>query len=179
MKLNSLILVILCVAAANLRTLAAFDAFLKIEGVDGESSDRAHAGQIELLAWNFEMSNTPSVVGGGAGAGKVSVHDLTVTKSLDKATANLMKACATGEHIKEAVLYVRKAGDKPQEYFKVTFKDVLITSVSISGSGGNDRPTESLSLNFASFKVEYIEPGPKGKNPATSFEWDLSQNRAN
>ncbi len=180
MKLKNLVLILICVTAANVRALAMYDAFIKLDGIDGEVTDRAHPGTIEVLSWSFEMSNTSIFAsGGGGGAGKVAVHDLSITKHLDKATPNLMKACATGEHIKEAVLYLRRGGDKSPDFLIYTFHDVLVTSVSVGGSAGDDQPTESLSLNFGSFKVEYIQQGPKGKNTGTSFEWDLSQNKAN
>ena len=90
------------------------DMFLKIKGVDGESADSVHAKEIDVSSWSWGMSQSGTThVGRGGGAGKVSVQDITITKYIDKATPNLIKACCNGKHFDEAVLTVRKAGEKP------------------------------------------------------------------
>ena len=67
--------------------------------------------------------------GGGGGEGKASFNDFNFTHHVDKASAVLMKACATGEHIKEATITVRKAGKGQQEFLIIKMTDILITSV--------------------------------------------------
>lgn len=93
--------------------------------------------------------------GTGGGAGKVNVQDLSLTKYVDKSSPVLMMAACTGKHYKEALLTVRKAGETPLEYLKITMKEVIVSAVSTGGSGGEDRLTENVTLNFAEFKVEY------------------------
>ena len=89
----------------------AFDAFLKIDGIDGESTDKFHPGEIEISSFSWGVTQTGSIgSGGGGGAGKASFQDLHFSSSISKASPNLMIACATGEHIKEATLTVRKGG---------------------------------------------------------------------
>ncbi|MFP5481708.1 MAG: Hcp family type VI secretion system effector, partial [Gammaproteobacteria bacterium] len=113
------------------------DMFLKIKGVDGESVDSVHAKEIDIAAWSWGMSQSGTThVGRGGGAGKVSVQDISFTKYIDKATPNLIKACCNGKHFDEAILTVRKAGEKPLEYVVLTMKDVIISNVSQGGSGG-------------------------------------------
>ena len=144
------------------------DMFLKIDGVEGEAIDHAHGGEIDILAWNWEMSQSGSMhSGGGGGAGKVAIRDVSVTKYIDKSTPNLINTCCTGKHYKEAILTVRKAGDKPVEYLIITMTDVLVTSVSTGGSGGEDRLTETISLNFAKVSVEYTPQAKDGSAGAT------------
>ena len=93
-----------------------------------------------MLAWSWGMSNSGSAhLGGGSGAGKVNVQDLSFTKYIDNSSPDLMLACCNGKHFDSALLVVRKAGEKPLEYLKVTMTEVLITSVSTGGSGGEDR----------------------------------------
>jgi type VI secretion system secreted protein Hcp len=117
-------------------------------------------------------------MGTGAGAGKVAVQDLSITKFVDKATPVLWKFCCTGSHIKEAVLVVRKAGGTPLEYIKITMQDVLVTSVSTGGSGGEDRLTENLVLNFARFKLEYVPQKEDGSgHPAIPMTWNIAKNQ--
>ncbi|MES2089201.1 MAG: type VI secretion system tube protein Hcp [Pseudomonadota bacterium] len=134
----------------------AVDMFIKIGDIKGESRDKVHAGLIDVLAWSWGMSNSGSAhVGGGAGAGKVNVQDLSFTKYIDKSSTNLITACCKGAHYPEATLTVRKAGGTPLEYLIITLTEVLVTSVSTGGSGGEDRLTENVTLNFAKFKVAY------------------------
>jgi type VI secretion system secreted protein Hcp len=116
-------------------------------------------------------------MGGGGGAGKVSINDLTLTKYIDKSTTNLFLACCNGKHYKDAKLIVRKAGEKPVEYLKITMTDVLVTNVSQGGSGGEDRLVENVSLNFAKVKVEYTGQKQDGSADATmDAGWDLAKN---
>ena len=139
------------------------DMFLKIEGVEGEAVDHKHGKEIDVLAWSWGMTQSGSMhIGGGGGAGKVAVQDISVTKYVDKSTPNLIHTCMTGKHYPKATITVRKAGDKPVEYMIITMEDVLITSISTGGSGGEDRLTENVSLNFAKVKVEYTPQAKDG-----------------
>ena len=141
----------------------AMDMFIKITDIDGESDDKSHAKEIDVLAWSWGLSNSGSAhVGGGAGAGKVNVQDISFTKYIDKSSTILMMGCAKGTHYDEALLTVRKAGDTPLEYLKIKLEEVLITSLSTGGSGGEDRLTENVTLNFAKFYVTYQAQNKKG-----------------
>ena len=145
----------------------AVDMFLKLDDIKGESADDKHTGEIDVLAWSWGLSQTGTThMGGGGGAGKVSVQDISITKYLDKSSPNLLLACCNGKHFKEGLLTVRKAGEKPLEYLKVTMKEVLVSSIQSGGSGGEDRLTENLSLNFAEFKVEYTPQKADGSGDA-------------
>jgi type VI secretion system secreted protein Hcp len=104
------------------------------------------------------------------------MQDFTFTKSLDKSSPKLFEALATGKHLKEAKLVLR--GSSSMEYLVITFSDVLISSYSTGGSSGEDRPTESISLNFAQIKMSYVEQDAKGSaGAATEFGWDLKANK--
>ena len=88
-----------------------------------------------------------------------------------------MKMCCNGKHFQKATLVVRKAGETPLEYMIITMKDGLISSVSLGGSGGEDRPTENVSLNFAEFKSEYVPQNPDGSSDASVVVgWDIARN---
>ena len=156
----------------------AVDMFLKLDGVNGESQDKAHGKEIDIISWSWGMSNSGSAhQGGGAGSGKVSVQDLSVTKFIDSSSAPLMLSCCNGAHYETAVLTVRKAGEKPVEYVTIKLQEVMITSVSTGGDGGNDRLTENVTLNFAKVKVEYLPQEAKGgKGTMIPFSWDIAAN---
>src|SRR3954468_17375540 len=146
----------------------AMDMFIKIGDLKGESRDSKHKEEIDVLAWSWGLSNSGSAqVGGGAGAGKVNVQDLSFTKWIDKVSPNLMLACCNGKHYADATLVVRKAGEKPLEYVTVTMTEVMVTAVSTGGSGGEDRLTENVTLNFAKVKVDYKEQKADGTQGAT------------
>ena len=135
----------------------AVDAFLKLDGIDGESTDSAHQGEIDVLSWTWGGSATASFgIGGGGASGKASFDDILVTKYYDKASPNLMRKLADGTHISEATLCARKAGgSSPIEFLKIKLKDVIITSVAFGGSSGDDQYIENVSLAFAEFEVAY------------------------
>lgn len=158
----------------------AVDMFIKIDDIKGEAQDKTHEGEIDVLAWSWGMSQSGTGhTGGGSGSGKVSVQDLSFTKYIDKSSANLAEYCATGDQYKEAKLTVRKAGGKePLEYFIITMKDLIITSISTGGSGGEDRLTENVTLNFKKFKTEYQAQKPDGTADGgkVEFEWDVAAN---
>lgn len=158
----------------------AVDIFLKLDPVKGESKDDKHKDEMDVLHWSWGMAQSGvSGMGGGGGAGKVHVNDLQVTKYVDKASTDLMKSCCNGKHFAKAILTVRKAGEKPLEYFILTMEDVLISSVSSGASGGEDRFTENVALNFAKFKVKYVEQNKDGTGGAPSeMDWNIEGNVA-
>lgn len=156
----------------------AVDMFLKLDGIKGESKDKSHKEEIDVYSWSWGLTQTGSFgTGGGGGSGKVNVHDITLTKKLDKASNMLTVCCCSGKHIKEGTLTVRKAGDDPLEYLKITFTDLLVSSMQTSGTDGGDAVMETVSLNFAKFKVEYQEQKETGGgHPAVTYGWDIKQN---
>jgi len=156
----------------------AVDMFLLLDGIKGESADKTHKGEIDVLAWSWGLSNSGSFhQGEGGGAGKANFQDISVTKYVDKSTADLLYASASGKHVAKAKLTVRKAGENPLEYLTFEFENILVSSVSTGGSGGEDRLTENVSLNFAKIKMEYWTQGAKGaKGENGNFAWDIPAN---
>jgi type VI secretion system secreted protein Hcp len=156
----------------------AVDMFIKIDDVKGEAADDKHKGEIDVLAWSWGASQSGSMhVGGGGGSGKASFQDLSFTKYVDKATPMLLKVCANGKHFDQALLTVRKAGEKPVEYIKLTLKHVLVSSISTGGSGGEDRLTENVTLNFEEFEFGYTPQKADGTPEGTlPCKWSISKN---
>lgn len=157
----------------------AVDIFLKLEGIKGEARDSKHKDEIDVLSWSWGMSQSGTThVGGGGGSGKVAVNDLSITKYIDKSTPTLMKFCASGKHITKGTLCVRKAGDKPLEYLKLTIEEIIVTHVSSGGTGSEDRLTENVSLNFAKFHAQYTEQTKEGSSGAqTEVKWNIAENK--
>jgi type VI secretion system secreted protein Hcp len=135
--------------------------FLKIDGIDGESAFDGHKGEIDVLSWSWGVSQTGTThVGGGGGAGKANVMDLSFVHTVDLATPNLLKNCFIGKHIGSALLTQRKAGgDKSLPFLTIKMTDVIISSVQPGGS--DERPHESVSLNFAEVEFTYKQQDDK------------------
>jgi type VI secretion system secreted protein Hcp len=155
------------------------DMFMKIDDIRGESVDAAHKDEIEVLAWSWSATQSGSAHSGtGGGSGKVSIKDLSFTKYTDKSSPNLFKLCCNGKHFQSAQLTIRKAGgNKPVEYIKIKLKDGLVSSVSHGGTPSDDRLTETITLNFASFTYEYT---PQSKDGSASgsipMSWSIAKN---
>jgi type VI secretion system secreted protein Hcp len=157
----------------------AVDMFLKLDGIKGEARDAKHKGEIDVLAWSWGGTQTANWhMGGGGGAGKVTVQNLSLTKYIDLASADLLLCLCNGKHISKGTLVVRKAGGDPLDYLKVTMEDIIVTSVSTGGSGGNDRLTENVSLSFARVRYRYTEQLPTGgAGGQPEMGWDIAGNR--
>ena len=159
----------------------AVDYFLKIDGIPGESTDSKHKDEIEVASWSWGAAQAATATAGakgGGGAGKVSMQDFHFAMPLSKASPKLMLACASGQHINTAALYARKAGKDQQEFLKLTFSDVLVSSYQTGGATGDILPVDQVSINFSKIQIEYKEQKADGSlGSATTAGWDLGANK--
>ncbi|GGF11214.1 protein hcp1 [Aliidongia dinghuensis] len=158
----------------------AVDMFLKLDGIDGEAKDSVHKKEIDILAWSWGISNSGTFhMGGGGGSGKANFQDISVTKYIDSSSNALMLNCSSGEHVATGTLTVRKSGGKePLEYIKLELKKILVSSISMGGSGGEDRLTENVTLNFAEFSYGYTEQKEDGSGEAEKYaKWNIEENK--
>jgi type VI secretion system secreted protein Hcp len=154
----------------------AADIFAKIGDIKGESLDDKHKGEIEVLSWSWGLTHAASSAGGGGGAGKASFHDLSFTHKIDKASPALMKACATGAHLKEATITHRKAGKGQQEFLIFKMNDLLVTAVTSDDSEHGQ--LETVSLAFAKIDLEYRPQKADGSLDAgIHFKYDIKANK--
>ena len=156
----------------------AVDMLLKISGVDGESKVKDHENVIDVLSWSWGMSQSGTMhMGGGGGAGRVNVQDISLTKYVDKSSAALMRGCCNGKHFDDATLVVRKAGEAALDYVKIKMIPVMVTSVSTGGSGGEDRLTENVTLNFGKYELAFTPQKEDGTGDAEiELKWIIEQN---
>lgn len=156
----------------------AVDIFLKLDGVTGESRDSKHAKEIDILSWSWAAEQSGKAgLQGGAGAGKVKVHDITLQKFVDKSSPTLMLFCCNGKHISKGTLTMRKAGENPLEYLKVELEEILISSYSTGGTNSDDLQIENISLNFAKFNKTYTPQSKDGSaEGAVVAGWNIAEN---
>jgi type VI secretion system secreted protein Hcp len=157
----------------------AVDYFLNLSGIKGEAQDAVYKGWIDIYSWSFgaTQSGSGGHIGGGSGAGKVNMHDITVSKRTDTSSCDLFLKCANGKHYDEVDIVSRKAGEKPLEFLKIKMTQVLVTSYQLGGSHGDDTPTESITLNFKTINMDYQVQKPDGSgSPAGQMGWDVAQN---
>jgi type VI secretion system secreted protein Hcp len=153
----------------------AFDAFLKIEGIDGESTDKIHPGEIEIQSFSWGVENTGGTIGGGGGGtGKATPQDFHFNSAVSKAAPSLMLACATGRHFQKATLTCRKAGatSLAAEFLKIRLDDCLISSYNTEGTAESDvgGPTDQFSINFT--KIDFLYTVLKtGETVESSFDF--------
>ena len=157
----------------------AFDTFLDLAGVEGECQAKGFEKKIEIYSFSWGASNPTTISSGskGLGAGKVSISSFNLMKKTEKSSAKLFQACCDGTHFPTATVTMRKAGGQAgqQIFLKYSFTGCMVESIQWSGStGGDDSPTESLSLAFSKVKIEYYMQDAKGAMAvAGQAQWDL------
>jgi type VI secretion system secreted protein Hcp len=182
--------------------MAAVDFFLKIDGVDGESTDDKHKGEIDIESFSWGATNNANAAhGGGGGAGKVSFQDFHFVARFNKASPKLLLATATGEHFKKATLTVRKSGREQVDFLTWTLNDCIVASYQTGGNrtpvlesvknveepspevtavrnAAAGAPVDEFSLNFAKIEVSYRPQSADGalESPVTAG-WDLATNK--
>jgi len=153
--------VLAATALASTSAMAAVDMFLKVDGIQGESTDKVHKGEIDVLAWSWgESAGTAKTKHGTVPT--ACIQDLSLTKFIDAASPALIMNTMVGTVSPTAVLVIRKAGFNPVEYLRLTMRNVSVAAYSTGGSGGEDRLTENVTLHFDSMQGEYQKQRPDG-----------------
>jgi len=158
----------------------AYDAFLKLDGMDGESTDDKYPGWVEVQSFSMGVTHLTTIgsATGGAGSGRTSVGELQIQKVVDKSSAVLFQKCATGEHFSKGKLVVRKAGGTQMEYLIYEMENVFVTSIHFSSAGGEENANESLSLAYGKVRFNYHPQNANGsQGTAIIGGWDQIGNK--
>ena len=152
------------------------DYFLKLDGIPGESRDAKHKDEIELVSFSWGVTQSGGGRGGGGGgSGKAQFKSFEFLMRVNKASPQLFLATATGKHLKEALLSVRRAGKAQLEYLKIKFTDVLVTS--FQEAAGEQTVDELVAFDFGKIEIEYTPQQARGgPAPGIKVGWDLSKN---
>jgi type VI secretion system secreted protein Hcp len=156
----------------------AVDIFMQIDKVTGESTDSKFKGAIDVVSWSWGLTQSGTThTGGGSGAGKVNVQDLSFTKFVDSSSPVLLQKCCDGTHFSKATLTMRKAGASPLVYLTLTLQNILISSVSLATAASDDRQTEVVTLNFGQFSYAYTPQKADGSGGAAiTTTWNIPGN---
>lgn len=158
-----------------------FEAFLKIEGIDGESTDDVHKDWIEILSYHHGISQ-PSAIDSGEGrsAGRSIHEDFSIAKKLDKASPKLVLACCNGEHIPKVVLELCQSGGDRQKFMEYEMEDVIVAAVRPGGAanGQEGRPTEEVAFRYGKIKFVYTLFDPRSGKSAgyVQSHWNVEKN---
>jgi type VI secretion system secreted protein Hcp len=96
----------------------------------------------------------------------------------------LFFACASGQHIKDAILTCRKATNVErggQDFLMIKMENVLVSSYHDAGSQPVDDgvPQDTVALNFTKITFSFTPQNADGAlgTPVTE-SWDLKSNKA-
>jgi type VI secretion system secreted protein Hcp len=160
-----------------------YEIHLDPASIQGESVSLTHPNEIEISSFSWGVSNSPvNTATGSIKGGKVSMTEITVTKSIDKASAQLLKASATGQILKTAKISWSKStgGKTPEDFLTITLTGVLITSVQQSSSrSGEGMGAETVTLSFDKVSMDYKVQGKNGLlTSAGQMTYDLAQGKS-
>jgi len=162
-----------------------YDMFLKIDGVNGDSSDEAHKQWIEVVSYHHGISQAVGGVSSAQGVhtgGRADHQDFTLTKRLDSASPPMAMHCCTGKHIPNARFELCRAmGDKTC-FMVYSFKDIIIASIRPAGSSQSEDPipSEEVTLRYGEINWEYTPTDPRGggkKGAAIKAGWSTLMNK--
>ncbi|MFC0138986.1 Hcp family type VI secretion system effector [Erwinia mallotivora] len=144
------------------------DIFIKLSGVEGESEDASHKGDIEVLNWKWVISQTSNMhSGSGGGAGKATIYDLHFEHYIDKSSPSLLQYCLSGKPVSQAIITQRKAGGSPLEYLRITLQEIIITGVHPVYYNTMRVPREVVALSFSRVTMDYLLQNAQGNVAGT------------
>lgn len=149
--------------------------FLKIDGIDGESTDSAHKDEIDILSWSWGITREEKTRGSARRNSKADFHDLVVVKDIDKASPKIMEAIAKGKVLEELELSARRPAES-NDYLVIMLENVMVTSYMIDQASLDDVPTEEVSFNYEKIKFSYEQMPDEDRPETHEFSWDLEGN---
>jgi type VI secretion system secreted protein Hcp len=159
----------------------AYDMFIDIEGIPGESTDAKLKDKINVFGFTWGVAQQGSFSHGNTSAvGKADIRSLRFLKRTDASSHLLFINCVTGAHIKQATLIVRKQGGSPLEFLKIQMNDIVVESFEFTGKPSieNTHPEEEVGLAFSSVKILYAkQKDERSLDAYKEVGWSLKENK--
>ncbi len=157
-------------------------AFIKFDGIEGESLDKDHTGWSPLLTFSQGVSQPGrGATGSTRRRGDVVMDDIRCTKELDKASPRIAESVCKGKIYPKVVIHLTASttDEGRVTYCAYEFKNVMVTNYDVSGSGqSEDVPTEDFSLNFEEIKMTYTETDAKGQSKGNvEYSWKVEESK--
>jgi type VI secretion system secreted protein Hcp len=157
----------------------ASDIFMRIDDIEGESTDRQHPGWIEVLnnklGLKQRIASTPSSAG-GATAGKADFKTFNFIRPVDKASPRLALVCAAGTHIDEILVEECRAGGERVRYMAYRLRNCIIKRVMLIGGG--IFPMELVDVDYGQIEWAYTQQSRSGGRPVGEVAggWNREKN---
>ncbi len=172
--LSVLLLLGLVVCSGALSPPALGAAYIKFDGIDGESRDAVHTGWSEVLQFDHAILR-PHLESASRQRGDVQHQDFAFTKELDKASPKLAEACLKGQIFPRVVIELQSEFDNPFIWKRITFGNATISGFERNASSDNQH--ERYTLNYEKIHWKYVPRDPNGQEePPVSFGWDQIAN---
>jgi type VI secretion system Hcp family effector len=143
------------------------DIYLKIDNIKGQSTDDKHKEWIEILSWNWGVTNSVELSSGrSAVEGQAHFQNLSLVKAMDASSMKIWESLAKGQDLGKVTLELCRTAGKKDKFLVIEMEGgVYLTSYSISGGGGGE-PTENFTLDYAKIKTTYHKQAVAGGAPA-------------
>jgi type VI secretion system secreted protein Hcp len=157
----------------------AFDGFIQIDGIEGESTDAAHRGWMEITDYDLglgQKASTTASSAGGASAERAGFSVFSFAKLLDQASPQLALACAAGTHIDTIVVELCRAGTDKQRFMQYTFRNCLISKITTSSDTGF--PEDDVAFVYGQIQWTYTRQNRGGGQASgnNAAGWNLQRN---
>ncbi|MFA5985311.1 MAG: type VI secretion system tube protein Hcp [Methylococcaceae bacterium] len=150
--------------------------------INGDSTVTGHDKWITIATFQFGVGRSISTSGVGKDrdTSNPSFSEIVLTKSMDVASVDLMMQAICGKSLGKATLHWIQTGGADvdnQVYLEIELGEAIVSGFTVGSSG--DRPSESITINFNTFKMKYSTFG-EGSAPVQGElkGWDLKQNKA-
>lgn len=194
--INSLVLSV--AVLLSLIVAASADIFLKFTSAPGTpaivgEATLASGHENEIVAVSFKagvfQKGQELAKGSGASAGKSEFKPVTVFKYIDKASAGLFLACATGARYPTVTLTVSNPESTPAfasppnrpvgDYFRIVLNDVFVTSINQDADATDsfDNLVETVELTYQKIFWYYTPASGGGPSVAIKGGFDVVKNK--
>lgn len=174
-KLYPIVLIALALCFTTITSYSQNDIFVKVQGIDGESTDALHPKELKAMSFSQSSLACPSS-GSGAGGGCIDSGPFVINAFLDKSVILLRRNLYLGLVLPRIDLTFRKPGADPFEFQRIRMEDVQIIGITEVLNDGDDRNSVQITIKPRKIGWTYRLEGPSGSVTETKFGYDIINN---